>query len=35
VFSGLFFVIIIGLFVENMIFAKIEKRTIRRWGMQH
>jgi len=35
VFSGLFFVIIIGLFVENMIFAKIEKRTIHRWGMQH
>ncbi|WP_050478756.1 ABC transporter permease [Herbaspirillum rhizosphaerae] len=35
VFSGLFFVIMIGLFVENMIFAQIEKRTIRRWGMQH
>ncbi|MFL9926083.1 ABC transporter permease [Herbaspirillum lusitanum] len=35
VFSGLFFVILIGLFVENMIFAKIEKRTIHRWGMQH
>lgn len=35
VFSGLFFVIIIGLVVENLIFAQIEKRTIRRWGMQH
>ena len=35
VFAGLFFVIIIGLFVENMIFAQIEKRTIHRWGMQH
>ena len=35
VFSGLFFVIIIGLVVENLVFATIEKRTIRRWGMQH
>ncbi|MBB5393325.1 MULTISPECIES: ABC transporter permease [unclassified Herbaspirillum] len=35
VFSGLFFVIIIGLVVENLIFAQIEKRTIRRWGMAH
>jgi NitT/TauT family transport system permease protein len=35
VFAGLFTVILIGLFVENMIFATIEKRTIRRWGMQH
>jgi NitT/TauT family transport system permease protein len=35
VFSGLFCVIIIGLVVENLIFAQIEKRTIRRWGMQH
>ena len=34
VFAGLFFVIIIGLFVENFVFATIEKRTIRRWGMQ-
>lgn len=34
VFAGLFFVIMIGLFVENFIFATIEKRTIRRWGMQ-
>lgn len=34
VFAGLFFVILIGLFVENVVFASIEKRTIRRWGMQ-
>jgi NitT/TauT family transport system permease protein len=34
VFAGLFFVILIGLFVESVIFANIEKRTIRRWGMQ-
>lgn len=34
VFAGLFFVILIGLFVENIVFAGIEKRTIRRWGMQ-
>jgi len=34
VFAGLFTVILIGLFVENMIFATIERRTIRRWGMQ-
>jgi NitT/TauT family transport system permease protein len=34
VFAGLFLVIIIGLFVENMVFAGVEKRTIRRWGMQ-
>ncbi len=35
VFAGLFTVIMIGLFVENVIFANIEKKTIRRWGMQH
>jgi NitT/TauT family transport system permease protein len=35
VFAGLFFVIMIGLVVENLVFATIEKRTIRRWGMQH
>jgi NitT/TauT family transport system permease protein len=35
VFAGLFFVILIGLFVENFIFATIERRTIHRWGMQH
>jgi NitT/TauT family transport system permease protein len=35
VFAGLFFVILIGLCVENFIFASIERRTIHRWGMQH
>ena len=35
VFAGLFTVILIGLFVENLIFRTIEQRTIRRWGMQH
>ena len=33
VFAGLFTVILIGLFVENVIFRTIEGRTIRRWGM--
>ncbi|MBX5104443.1 ABC transporter permease [Rhizobium lentis] len=35
VFAGLFTVILIGLFVENVIFAAIERKTVRRWGMQH
>ena len=35
VFAGLFTVIMIGLFVENLIFRTIEARTVRRWGMQH
>ncbi|MCW2244033.1 ABC transporter permease [Azospirillum canadense] len=35
VFAGLFTVILIGLVVENGVFATIERRTIRRWGMQH
>jgi NitT/TauT family transport system permease protein len=34
VFAGLLLVIIIGLFVENVIFRAIEVRTVRRWGMQ-
>lgn len=34
VFAGLFTVILIGLFVEHVIFRTIEQRTIRRWGMQ-
>jgi NitT/TauT family transport system permease protein len=34
VFAGLLTVIIFGLFVENVIFRTIERRTIRRWGMQ-
>jgi len=34
VFAGLFTVIMIGLFVENVIFAAIERNTVQRWGMQ-
>jgi NitT/TauT family transport system permease protein len=33
VFAGLFTVILIGLLVENLIFATLELRTIRKWGM--
>src|ERR1017187_1647990 len=33
-FAGLFSVILIGLFVENLIFRVIEHRTVRKWGMQ-
>jgi len=35
VFAGLLTVILIGLFVENVVFSSIERRTVRRWGMQH
>ena len=34
VFAGLLTVILFGLFVDNVIFAWIERRTVRRWGMQ-
>jgi NitT/TauT family transport system permease protein len=34
VFAGLFTVILIGLFVENVVFQNLERRTVRRWGMQ-
>ena len=34
VFAGLLTVIMIGLVVENLIFRVIERRTVRRWGMQ-
>lgn len=34
VFAGLLTVIIIGLIVENLVFRLIEKKTVRRWGMQ-
>lgn len=34
VFAGLFMVILIGLFVECVIFNTIEKYTVQRWGMQ-
>ena len=35
VFAGLLTVILIGLFVENVIFRGIEVRTVRKWGMQN
>ena len=35
VFAGLFTVILIGLFVENLVFRVIERRTVRKWGMQN
>jgi NitT/TauT family transport system permease protein len=34
VFAGLLCVILIGLLVESVIFRTIERRTVRRWGMQ-
>ncbi len=34
VFAGLLTIILIGLFVENVIFQIVERRTVRRWGMQ-
>jgi NitT/TauT family transport system permease protein len=34
VFAGLLTVIVIGLFVENLIFRTIERRTVRKWGLQ-
>ncbi|HEY0219627.1 MAG TPA: ABC transporter permease subunit [Afipia sp.] len=34
VFAGLLLVIIIGLFVESVLFRFIEARTVRRWAMQ-
>jgi NitT/TauT family transport system permease protein len=34
VFAGLAMVILIGLFVENVIFRWIEAHTVRKWGMQ-
>ncbi|MBI3068590.1 MAG: ABC transporter permease subunit [Betaproteobacteria bacterium] len=34
VFAGLFTVILIGLFVENVIFRNVELKTVRKWGMQ-
>jgi NitT/TauT family transport system permease protein len=34
VFAGLFTVILIGLFVESVIFRALENMTVRRWGMQ-
>jgi sulfonate transport system permease protein len=34
VFAGLLTVILIGLFVENLVFRLIERRTVRAWGVQ-
>lgn len=34
VFAGLGTVIVIGLFVDNVVFRAIEARTVHRWGMQ-
>jgi NitT/TauT family transport system permease protein len=35
VFAGLAMVILIGLVIENLGFASLERLTVRRWGMQH
>jgi NitT/TauT family transport system permease protein len=34
VFAGLLSIILIGLFIENVVFRVIEMKTVRRWGMQ-
>jgi|KBSSwiStaDraftv2_1062776.scaffolds.fasta_scaffold06985_4 NitT/TauT family transport system permease protein len=34
VFAGLLMVILLGLAVESLIFKTVEKRTVRRWGME-
>jgi len=34
VFAGLLTVILMGLVVEHLVFGAVEKRTVRRWGMQ-
>ena len=34
VFAGLVAVILIGLLVENLVFASLERVTVKRWGMQ-
>ena len=34
VFAGLLMVIVFGLVVDNLVFRTLERRTIRRWGMQ-
>ena len=35
VFAGLLTVMAVGLFVESLVFRTIERKTVRRWGMQH
>jgi sulfonate transport system permease protein len=34
VFAGLLTIILFGLAVENLVFATVERKTVRRWGMQ-
>jgi len=34
VFAGIIVIIIIGILVEDLIFSKIEKATVKKWGMQ-
>jgi NitT/TauT family transport system permease protein len=34
VFAGLLTVMILGLAVEHLVFKTVEKRTVRRWGME-
>jgi NitT/TauT family transport system permease protein len=34
VYAGLLTVILFGLAVENLIFKTVEKKTVRRWGME-
>lgn len=34
-FAGLLALILIGLFVETVIFRQLEAHTVRKWGMQH
>src|SRR5690554_121203 len=34
VFAGIIVIIIIGITVENLIFNRIEKRTVKKWGME-
>lgn len=34
VFAGLVVIIFIGLVMENLVFAALERLTLRRWGMQ-
>ncbi|MDO9547032.1 MAG: ABC transporter permease [Pelolinea sp.] len=33
VFAALFVIILIGILVENVVFAQLEKQTVQRWGM--
>ncbi len=35
VFAGLLTVMAVGLFVEGLVFRTIERKTVRRWGMQN